>query len=73
MEELKITLETISNEKIDFFNISNVIEICKKYIITNLPSLESMEKYKYNNVSNEEIKEKVKKQFGNEIQIKQKI
>ncbi len=73
MEELKITLETISNETIDFFNISSVIEVCKKYIVTNLPSLESIEKYKYSSISNEDIKEKVKKQFGNEIQIKQKI
>ena len=69
LEDLKVTLEVISNEKVDFFNLSSIIDKSKNYLITNMPSLGNIEKYKYGELSNEEILEKVKRQFGKEIQI----
>lgn len=70
IDDLKITLETLSSEKVDFFNISHIIEKCKDYIVSGSPSLESIEKYKYSDLTDEEIIEKIRKQFGREIQIK---
>lgn len=70
VSDLKITLEVISNEKIDYSNISNVIEKCKSFIISKYPALERLVQYKYGNYTNEEILEQIKKQFGKEVQIK---
>lgn len=72
IDDLKITLEVISNEKVDYFNISNVIEKSKAYIISCLPSLESLEVFKYDNLSNDELIDKIRKRFGKEIQIEVK-
>lgn len=70
VSELKITLEVISNEKVDYSNISTIIEKSKAFIISNYPALERLIQYKYGNYTNEEILDKVKKQFGKEVQIK---
>lgn len=69
IDELKITLEEISKKEIDFFNLSNVIEECKEYIVSNNPSLIRLEKYKYSNEDNEKIIKDIKKQFGNVYKI----
>lgn len=70
VSDLKITLEVVSNEKVDYSNISNIIEKCKSLIISKYPALERLTQYKYGNYTNEEILEKIKKQFGKEVQIK---
>lgn len=69
IDDLKITLEVISNEKVDYFNLSTVIDKCKNYITSKLPSLESLEEFKYSKLSNEEILSKIQNRFGKEIQI----
>lgn len=70
VSDLKITLEVVTNEKVDYSNISNIIEKCKSLIISKYPALERLIQYKYGNYTNEEILEKIKKQFGKEVQIK---
>lgn len=70
VSDLKITLEVISNEKVDYSNISNIIEECRMFIIAKYPALERLIQYKYGDYTNEEILEKVRKQFGKEVQIK---
>ena len=67
LEELKITLEEVSRTKIDFYNISEIIETCKEIIISANPALARIEKYKYDALNNGEILKKVQQQFGKEV------
>ena len=69
VQDLKITLEVITNTKVDFYNISQLIEKSKKYIISSYPSLERLEQYKYSNESNDKLIENLKRQFGKEIKL----
>ena len=39
MEDLQITLSELSDDKVDLFNISTVMEKCKEYLENNYPSL----------------------------------
>ena len=69
VQDLKITLEVITNTKVDFYNISQLIEKSKKYIISSYPFLERLEQYKYSNESNDKLIENLKRQFGKEIKL----
>jgi len=69
INDLKITLEEISNEKIDFFNISSSIEYCRNFIEKALPSLKRIEKFKYTKIPKDTILKNLNSQFGKEIQI----
>ncbi len=71
--DLQITLKELSDKEIDFFNISEIIENCKNYLITNYPSLNRIEKYKYANFSDKEIIENISKEFGKEFIIEKNI
>ena len=71
--DLQITLKELSDKEIDFFNISEIIENCKNYLITNYPSLNRIEKYKYVNFSNKEIIENISREFGKEFVIEKNI
>ena len=70
IEELKITLETISNKTIDFFNISDVIDECKQFIISKSPAMERLLQYKFTQESNERILSSIKNQFGKYLKLK---
>ncbi len=70
VNDLKITLEVITNTKVDFYNISALIEQSKVYIISNYPALERLKQYAYSNETNDKILEIIRKQFGKEIQFK---
>ena len=69
IDELKITLETITNKVADFFNISSVIEESKTYIINRQPSLERLIQYKYSKDTNENIMRSIRQQFGKEVKL----
>lgn len=68
INDLKITLEEISKENVDFFNISTIIDKSREYLEKMMPALTRLEKYKYSKLSNEEILNSVKAQFGLEMQ-----
>jgi len=70
VNDLKVTLEVITNTKVDFYNISDVIEQSKRFIISNYPALERLKQYIYSNETNDKIIEVIRKQFGKEIQFK---
>ena len=66
---MQITLKEISKEEVDFFNISNIMEYCKDYLLSNYPSLTRIEKYKYGNLNEKDIIKGISKEFGREYQI----
>lgn len=68
-DELQITLEELSRESVDLFNISKVMDDCKNYLLANYPSLLRIEKYRYVKSNEEEILNKIAKEFGKEFQI----
>lgn len=69
IDDLKITLTELSNQEINFFNISNVMLDCKNYLQANYPSLKRIEKYQYIKQPPEEILKNIRKQFGREYKI----
>jgi len=68
-DDLQITLAELSNSEVDFFNISNVMEECKDYLLLNYPSLEKIEKYRHSNENEKNVITDIIKEFGNEIVI----
>lgn len=68
-DDLQITLAELSNSEVDFFNISNVMEDCKDYLLLNYPSLEKIEKYRYSNESEKNVITNIIEEFGNEFVI----
>lgn len=69
IDDLKITLETLSNQKVDYYNISEIMNKSKSFLTSKIPALGSLERLKYEKLSNEEILEKAKKQFGSKVKI----
>lgn len=67
VEDLNITLEELNDEKVDYFNMSYLLEQSKKYLINNYPALSRIEKYKYYNTNEDEIIKQLKKEFGKEF------
>lgn len=68
-EELQITLSELSHQKVDFFNISEIMENSKTFLQANYPSLERIEKYSYVDEDEKEILNSIKKEFGREFQV----
>lgn len=74
IEDLKITLNELSSEKVNFFNISEIIITTKQTLLNINPILYRMLEYQNNNISEMEILYNLEKDFGKEIKIKkQKI
>ena len=69
IEELKITLEELTNEKIDFFNISCIMEKCKEDLLEYYPSLARIEKYQFSSLGEKEIINSLKNEFGKDFPI----
>lgn len=69
INELQISLSELSNEEVNLFNISNVMQEVKVNLENNYPMLKRLEKYKYTNISDKEIIERVKREFGKEFEI----
>ncbi len=72
VNDLKITLEEMTNRKIDYFNISDIIESCKTLMVEHKPALRRLEKIKTDEKyesdnHNEELLSIISKQFGKEI------
>lgn len=65
--DLKITLEEISSDRVDYLNISNVIGSCRDYLLANYPSLLRMNKYKFTKYDEKEILRNIISEFGNEF------
>lgn len=72
IEDLQITLSELNNEKVDFFNISELMENSKNYLLANYPSLNRIEKYNYINVEDKDIVDNIIQEFGRDFKIEKK-
>lgn len=73
VEELQITLSELSNQSVDLFNISNVMEMCKNILKLNYPILNNIERYDGLNIKEEEIINSLKRTYGNEFEVSKHI
>lgn len=73
IEDLQITLSELNNCEVDFFNISEILEKSKNYILDYYPSLARIEKYNYINIKEEDIISKLEKEFGINFEIEKDI
>lgn len=73
IEDLQITLSELNNCEVDFFNISEVLEKSKSYLLDNYPALARIEKYNYINIKEDEIVNKLAIEFGNNFEIEKDI
>lgn len=69
MDELQISLSELSDEEVNLFNISKVMQNVKENLEDNYPMLKRLEKYKYTNIDEKEIIDHIKKEFGKEFEI----
>ena len=69
IEDLQITLSELNNKEVNFFNISELMENSKNYILANYPSLGRIEKYKYTNIEEKDIVDNIIKEFGKDFKI----
>lgn len=69
IEDLQITLSELNNREVNFFNISELMENSKNYLLANYPSLSRIEKYNYMNIEEKNIVPCIQKEFGKEVEI----
>ena len=69
MEDLQITLSELSDDKVDLFNISTVMEKCKEYLENNYPSLKRITNYSDIIKDNKELINKLKIYYGNYFEV----
>lgn len=68
-EDLQITLSELSDDKVDLFNISTVMEKCKEYLENNYPSLKRITNYSDIIKDNKELINKLKIDYGNYFEV----
>lgn len=73
VEDLQITLCELNNCDVNFFNISEVLENSRNYLLDNYPSLARIEKYNYINIKEEDIVSKLEMEFGVNFEIEKDI
>lgn len=73
MNQWQITLSELNNCDVDFFNISEVLEKSKNYLLDNYPVLARIEKYNYINIKEDDIVNKLTIEFGNNFEIEKDI
>ncbi len=69
----QIILSELNNREVNFFNISEVLEKSKNYLLDNYPALARIEKYNYVNIKEDDIVNKLSIEFGNNFEIKKDI